>query len=102
MNFLKKTIQANKWKEMMEQDRINEKIPSEFLFRRYTCGICENGIRFQSVWKYDHEDRMGYGYSETTFSYICKKCAPTREQLLFMSLNFNNNMHKYIHIVYCM
>lgn len=99
---MQKTIPADEWKEMMRQDKINKKIPSRFLFRRYTCGICESGIRFQSAWQYDHEEEGGYGYVETTFSYICKQCAPTREQLLFMSLNFGNNMSKYTSTVHYM
>lgn len=79
---------------MMEQKRIDKEIPSDFLFRRYTCGLCKDGIRFQSVWKYKHKHKIegGYGSVTYTFSYICKRCAPTREQLIFMSINFNDNM----------
>lgn len=84
---------------MMEQKRISKKIPSKFLFRRYICGLCEDGIKFQSVWKYEHKSEGGYGSITHIFSYICKKCAPTREQLIFMSINFNDNMQKYEHTV---
>ena len=80
---------------MMEQKRISKKIPSKFLFRRYTCGLCKDGIRFQSAWRYGHKEEGGYGSVTYTVSYICKKCAPTREQLIFMSINFNDNMPKY-------
>jgi len=96
MSFRTK-IPAKEWKEIMEQKKLAKKIPSKFLFRRHTCGICQDGIKFRTAWKWYHEDEGegGYGSYTYVFSYICKQCAPTREQLVFMSLNFKRDMPKY-------
>ena len=81
----------------MKDQKLKREIPSEFLFRRYVCGMCENGIKFQSAWMFSHELDGGYGMTSNHFSNICKQCAPTREQLIFVSLSFNKeNMKKYI------
>lgn len=98
---LKKKIPADEWKKQLQKQRekaaLKKKFPSKFLFRRRTCGVCEDGICFQSVWVFHHEDEEegGYGWVDEVMSYICKKCAPTREQLSFISLSFPKNMPKY-------
>lgn len=93
--ILNRKISAKQWEEAIEQKKLKKNTPSKFLFKRYTCGLCKSGIRFQFVWRYTHESEWGYGHTTYIYSYICKRCAPTREQLLFMSISFNNNMPKY-------
>jgi len=94
-------IPADEWARQREKqeeaEKLKKKFYSEFLFRRHTCGICRDGIRFQSAWVYHHEDEEygGYGFADLVVSYICKKCAPTREQAAFLSVNFPKDMPKY-------
>ena len=86
MNFFRRRIPAEEWKQIMKDQKLKRKFPSNFLFARRTCGMCEDGVKFQFVWRFEHE---GFGSDlEEVFSCICKKCAPTREQLIFISLNF--------------
>jgi len=97
-------VPAEEWKEMITQDKLKKKVPSKFMFTRHTCGVCRDGIRFQTAWQYEHEDEAegGYGMCDFIYSYVCKKCAPTREQVLFLSLNFPKDMPKYKHTVHYM
>lgn len=79
----------------MAQDKLDNKIPWRFLFRRYTCGVCKDGVKLQIVWEFEHETQGGYGSVDHIVSYVCRRCAPTREQLIFMSLSFDRDMPKY-------
>ena len=97
ISFFRRRIPADEWKDIMQNKRLAKRFPSKFLIVRRTCGVCRDGVKFQRVWKFGHEDegRGGYGSYTEVFSIVCRKCAPTREQLAFMSINFPSDMPRY-------
>ena len=76
-----------KKEELTEKDKyLKNHIRSSFLTRYRQCGVCKNGIRFQRVWIFTYDRERN---DEKVCSLVCRRCAPTRKQLMFMSISFN-------------